>query len=76
MNVVPGHLVLGTCGSGLSDGENESLIEGLLQQLQHLPPLSVVWQIRHSIATVKRRSRMWVFFLSKEKRGRWKQSSE
>lgn len=76
MNVVPGHLVLGTCGSGLSDGENESLTEGLLQQLEHLPPLAVVWQIRPSIATAKRHPRMWVFFLSKEKRGSWKQSSE
>lgn len=76
MNVVPGHLVLGTCGSGLSYGEDESLIERLLQQLQHLLPLSVLGQIGRSIGTVKRHSRMWVFFLSKEQRGRWKQSSE
>lgn len=75
VNVVPGHLVRCVVCYGLSNGENELLVECLAQQLQNLFTLCVVWQIGLSLSTVKILPRLWVFFLSKEKRS-WKQSSK
>lgn len=44
MNVVPGDDVVEACGDGSTNGEDESPVEGLPQQLQDFLPFLAVWQ--------------------------------
>lgn len=45
MDIVPCDCIVSATGSGASDGENESLIEGSPQQAQHHPALRGVWKV-------------------------------
>lgn len=66
MNVVPGHLAIYPSGSGCPNSENELLIKGSPQQLQHLVAFGVVWQIRFSPSTTIMPSRIGMLFLRKD----------
>lgn len=44
MNVVPGDDVVEACGDGSTNGEDESPVKGLPQQLQDFLPFLAVWQ--------------------------------